>query len=99
MKFDLCSDLHLAFGGYQALSNAPTEGTKVLVMAGDILEVVTLKTKSNEQNLLAAYMQGLDDHYEKIIFVMGNHEHYGNSFIHTKQNLVTQFKKLNIFSI
>lgn len=96
MKFDLCSDLHLSFGGYKLLESAPTEGTKVLVMAGDTLEVVALKTSSNEQRHMALYLQNLNDHYDLVIYIMGNHEHYGNSFIHTKQNLVTQFKKLNL---
>lgn len=96
IQFDLGSDLHLSFEGLNFLSKAPNEGVKVLVLAGDIVEVELLKEKSEKRNRVGAYLQNLNDRYDKIIMVSGNHEHYGNSFIHTYQNLKTQFKKLNL---
>lgn len=96
MIFDLTSDLHLVFEGLSYLSKAPTEGTKVLVLAGDIVEAQLLKGESPARDRIGDYLKNLNDHYDKIIMVMGNHEHYGNSFVHTKQNLVTQFKRLEL---
>ena len=93
MKFDLTSDLHLDFGGISELYNSSNEGSRVLVLAGDTLEVGLLKEKSKLKDEVVTYFKFLNDRYEKIIWIMGNHCYYHNSFIHTKKNLIDRFKE------
>ena len=99
MNFDLGSDLHLGFGGISTLKFPPT--SDILVLSGDVVEVELLKRKSGLQRKVIDYLCYLNESYKVILMVMGNHEHYGNSFSFTLQNLRTQFKKykLNNFVI
>lgn len=96
MKFDLTSDLHLDFGGVSELYNSSNEGSTVLVLAGDTLEVGLLKEKSKLKDEVVKYFKFLNERYEKIIWIMGNHCSYHNSFIHTKKNLTDRFKENNL---
>lgn len=93
MKFALASDLHLVFGGFDRLPVASTDPeVKTLVLAGDIVEVDLLKQKTRQREEVVEYLRKLDQNFETVIYVMGNHEHYDNSFSHTAQNLRSQFK-------
>lgn len=96
MKFDLGSDLHLMHGGYDLLKGIENEGSDVLVLAGDIVEVVDLKKTSKYRTDVMEYLSGLNGRYKKIIFVAGNHEHWGNSFYHTNQNLKSRFAEFGL---
>ena len=94
MNFDLGSDLHLGFGGLHLLRFPPT--SDVLVLAGDIFEVMLLKRKSKIQREIVEYLDYLNSSYKTVIMVMGNHEHYGNSFEFTLQNIRTQLEKFKL---
>ena len=96
MKFDLTSDLHLDFGGISTLCYCPNEGSKVLVLAGDTLEARLLKEKSSLKDQVIKYFKFLNERYEKVIWILGNHSHYNNSFIHTKKNLTDRFRENNL---
>lgn len=93
MKFSLVSDLHLDFEGIHVLLNAYNEGVKTLVMAGDIVEATLLRDKTAKADRIREYLSLLNDMYDNVIWVMGNHEHYGNSFVHTHQNLKSRAKE------
>lgn len=85
--------MHLDFGGFRELAAAHVDGVKTLVMAGDVVEVVLLRNKSVLATNVLNYLSSLNERYDNVIWVMGNHEHYGNSFIHTKQNIVARCKE------
>lgn len=93
MKINLVSDLHLELG-YQELP-----GGELLILSGDIAEARTiLKAKSGYEADTAKVM---DNHfyrgweffvdecskYEKVLYVMGNHEHYHGRFDKTYHEL------------
>lgn len=98
MKFDITSDLHLAFGGLDTLANAPNPGVDVLLLLGDIIEVNSIKHKTNKgwRKEVIQYLHSLNDQYKLVIYVAGNHCHYGNSFPHTIANLRAVFRKLGL---
>jgi Icc-related predicted phosphoesterase len=93
MQFDLTSDLHLAYGGLEYLRTAPNPGSTVLVIAGDCIEVDVLKSSSPTCKSVVEYLRSLNDAYELIIMVLGNHEHFANSFPHTLPNMRTQLAR------
>jgi Icc-related predicted phosphoesterase len=95
MKFALGSDMHLDFGGFDILPRK-VEGVDTLVLAGDTVEVELLKKDSGLRTKVVDYFKELNDNFKTVIYIMGNHEHYGNSFIHTEQNLRTQFAKAGL---
>lgn len=92
MKISLVSDLHLEFD-YQ-----PLPGGEVLILAGDIAEERSLsrdmaKEEPPEQFRFNGAMRFKDffwrecAKYQKVFYVMGNHEHYHGSFHKTLENL------------
>lgn len=96
MRLDFGSDLHLYHGGYDYLKNISNEGSDVLVLAGDIVEVCDLKGYGKYAIDVRDYLLTLNSRYKKIIFVAGNHEHWGNSFYHTTQNLRSRFSEFGL---
>ena len=90
MKISFCSDLHLEFG-YQSLP-----GGEVLVLAGDICELASLKKEFHQTRLLDRTPGGFScwdffeyecAKYDRVFMVMGNHEHYRGRFDRTYQDL------------
>ena len=68
MRINLISDLHLEFS-----TNVKLPGGDVLVMAGDICEVKNLKQAKYQDWFFNECAK-----YQEVIYVLGNHEHYGN---------------------
>jgi len=91
MKIHLCSDLHLEFG-YQELP-----GGEVLVLAGDVAEARSIsahhhstKLVSNSPNTAfrcSEFFKFELAKYQKVFYVMGNHEHYHNQLHKTINQL------------
>lgn len=81
MKFHIVSDIHLEFNHQKNFEF--TEGADVLLVAGDTIPVKYLQEHRTDHDAL--YIQGkfrellqkMADNYDKVYFVMGNHEHYG----------------------
>lgn len=79
-KFNLISDCHLNFGDLEL------PGGDVLIMAGDILEAGHLRLADNSKKdvfMADRYRRFLNDElkkYSHVIYVCGNHEHYGNVY-------------------
>ena len=82
MIVDLGSDLHLRFGGFDKLKieDISSPDATVCILAGDILEAVDWKEKTKLARDAIAFCKSLSNRYEAVIYVMGNHEFYGNTF-------------------
>ena len=80
MRINLVSDMHLNFQDIQL------PGGDVLIMAGDIIEAGHLRLADNAKKntfLADRYRRFFAEEmpkYRKVIYIMGNHEHYNNSF-------------------
>lgn len=94
MKINLISDLHLEFDDLEL------PGGEVLIIAGDACESRTLtRHKYDAVNLLGLTPSGkrMDraarffneecTKYERVLYVMGNHEHYHGTFQKTAEEL------------
>jgi len=86
-KFNLVSDMHLNFG------DIVMPGGDCLIMAGDIMEAGDLRLADNAQkNVFIAdrYRRFIKEElskYNKVIYVLGNHEHYDNAYQNTLSRL------------
>lgn len=72
----LMSDLHLEMHrdkGAEFLANLDPTGVDVLVLAGDIFSIYS--GSGQAKTVLTEF----SDKYPKVVFVMGNHEHYGGT--------------------
>ena len=91
LKISLCSDLHLEFG-YQDLP-----GGEVLILAGDIAEARSIRNHHRtpkpfqdipiELYRCSEFFKWECAKYEKVFYVMGNHEHYHGRFDKTYNEL------------
>lgn len=83
MKINLVSDLHLGFGGIEL------PGGDVLILAGDIFEASVFKHQDRNKRY-PIFKKFIDEElakYSVVLYVMGNHEHYGSVFQTTKDTL------------
>lgn len=89
-KINLVSDLHLEFG-YQELP-----GGEVLILAGDISEARSFKKQFHSTRLTDAkpgayryydFFYKECAKYDRVFYVMGNHEHYHGRLDRTKTEL------------
>lgn len=69
MKFDLMSDLHVDLSPSYRLDYASMATSPIAVVAGDI---------SNDPDTTILELERIAAHYEHVLFVDGNHEHYDN---------------------
>lgn len=81
MKIQIVSDIHLEFG----IREIPAEDADVVVFAGDI-------------HLGESGVKWMTEHYSHlpVIYVMGNHEYYRNSYPGLLNKLKTLTRKTNI---
>jgi predicted phosphodiesterase len=69
MKFDLMSDLHIDLSPGYVLDYASMATAPIAIVAGDV---------SNTPSLTVKELNKISQHYEYVLFVDGNHEHYDN---------------------
>lgn len=90
MKINVVSDLHLEHG-YQELP-----GGEVLILAGDICETRDFQREFHQTRLtdrIPGSMKWVDffyhecSKYDKVFYVMGNHEHYHSRYDKTQDDL------------
>lgn len=67
MKIGLVSDLHIEFSNIIL----PKEDIDVLIMAGDICVV-----RDIHKDYCYEFFKNINDNFERVVMVMGNHEHY-----------------------
>jgi Icc-related predicted phosphoesterase len=75
-KFSVISDLHLEFGDLEL------PGGEVLIVAGDACEANRIKPgyDANSSERYARFFHEECAKYDRVIYVMGNHEHYHGRF-------------------
>lgn len=83
MKFAVASDLHLGFG---SMFVDKTEPAEVLILAGDVYEVEELKHQTPTSYVYES-LKNLCDQFQQVVWVPGNHEHYGSNLYETTTNL------------
>jgi Icc-related predicted phosphoesterase len=92
MKIALVSDLHLEMGYLELPGNAD-----VLILGGDIAEARNVSKhhhstklasdKPNDEFYCSEFFRWECAKYEKVFYVMGNHEHYRGKFHETRDTL------------
>ena len=79
MQFDYCSDLHLDFDGASSrvLNHFPEQRSPVLILAGDVLEISLFRNSSPSlRSQIHRFFEWVNGAYDKVLFLMGNHEYY-----------------------
>jgi predicted phosphodiesterase len=87
MKIAIASDVHLEFG---ELDIKNTEAADVLVLAGDICTAKDFRTRDSNNKHSVRYHNFFDQvsaEFPQVLYVLGNHEHYGNDWNYTLQNI------------
>lgn len=72
MKIRIVSDLHLEFNPHLLNSFSTLPGVDMLILAGDIVQFSNI-------GLLKLFIESIRNNYRYILYVLGNHEYYGNS--------------------
>lgn len=73
MRLAIASDLHLEFGAIE-LHN--TESADVLVLSGDILVAKHLNGVHHHDARYRKFFKECCERFPKVVYVLGNHEHY-----------------------
>ena len=83
MKVAVMSDIHLEFGDYD-----PGDGD-VLVLAGDIATACSFVVRGEEgyKERYQRFFNRCVENFNKVFYVLGNHEHYNHYFYETVQVL------------
>ena len=103
MKFSVISDLHLEFADLEL------PGGEVLILSGDVCEAKHVKAEYDVQNIMneggpangnfkrsdryTRFFHEECSKYDRVIYVMGNHEHYGGRFNKTRDYLASVLPK------
>ena len=85
MNVKLYSDLHLEFDKENAQFH-PGEGD-VLILAGDICTAKDINKDNPHGRIYRAFFDTCVKNYNKVLYIMGNHEHYGYNFTYTAKKL------------
>jgi len=94
MKIALGSDLHLEFG---ALELHNTEAADVLILSGDILVAKHLNGVHHHDTRYRKFFKGCCERFPKVIYVLGNHEHYAHNVQETLAYLKQQLVYDNLY--
>lgn len=92
MKIAVCSDIHLEFGPI-TLKN--TEGADLLVLSGDILVAADLFPVNDPYGMITTgkyqrfleFFESASNEFPRVVYIMGNHEHYHGDYAMTAQML------------
>lgn len=103
MKFSVISDLHLEFADLEL------PGGEVLILSGDVCEAKHVHAEYDVLNIMneggpsngnfkrsdrySRFFHEECSKYDRVIYVMGNHEHYGGRFDRTRDYLASVLPK------
>jgi predicted phosphodiesterase len=93
MKIALGSDLHLEFG---ALELHNTDDADVLVLAGDICVAKHLNGVHHHDSRYRKFFKECCERFPKVIYVLGNHEHYAYDIQYTAAHLKRELAHDNL---
>jgi Icc-related predicted phosphoesterase len=82
MKLAIASDLHLEFADIELKNDGNVD---MLVLAGDICVVKDLKTYMD-------FFRRVSEEFPRVLYVMGNHEHYNGDYATTYTHLKEALK-------
>ena len=91
MKIALASDIHLEFGDL-ILKNE--ENADVLILAGDICTASQFKKKPKERTLVKDFFKRCSFQFPRVVYIMGNHEHYNFDIANTYDRLKAELADL-----
>ena len=101
MKLYLASDLHLEFGDIEIRNN---DDVDVLVLSGDIFvahDIEKCKPGTTEPSdgfhMISKFFDTVSQRFDHMVYVMGNHEHYGSDFAQTPK-IISRFLKKKRYS-
>ena len=80
MKIALASDIHLEFG---EISLENDKNADVLILSGDICVASKFRDKDRK------FFRQCSERFPKVIYIMGNHEHYNGNFV-LSENLLRE---------
>jgi Icc-related predicted phosphoesterase len=83
-KLAICSDLHLEFGTLE-LHN--TENADVLILSGDICVAKHLNGDHHHDSRYRKFFKECCERFPKVVYVLGNHEHYSYDIQETTAHL------------
>jgi Icc-related predicted phosphoesterase len=87
MKIKIFSDIHLEH--YNATQYFPHLGRgDILILAGDILCAKNFKTNGYLHSVYDAFLDDCSKNYEKVLYVLGNHEFYGYNYEGTHKKIL-----------
>ena len=84
MRINVISDLHLEF------EDLVLPGGDVLILSGDVCEAKHLKQDTTDTNRYNRFFNEELPKYNKVFYVVGNHEHYGFKFNNTVNHIKKQ---------
>jgi len=96
MKLALASDIHLEFGDIN-LENK--ENADLLILAGDICVAKDCAQPNYIGERNRAFFQRVSSEFPKVIYILGNHEHYAGDFVNSKDLLQKMFDDLCLTNI
>lgn len=82
MKIAVGSDLHVEFGDI-ILKN--DDNVDLLILAGDICVINHLTKQTPYGDIARDFWKRVSFQFPKVLYVMGNHEHYGGDFAKSKR--------------
>ena len=104
MKISVCSDLHLEV---KEITLENVDNATVLVLAGDICVATWLDNRANltdnyfnsKSQMAHQFFQDCCRKWERVIFIMGNHEHYHGDYANTLYHFKTHLGYLDNLTI
>lgn len=95
MKLAVASDLHIEFGDITLVN----PGVDVLVLAGDICMLKDLDKESERGDRTRNFFLRVSQDFPKVLYVMGNHEHYSGDFAKGVERFKTFCELHHIYNI
>ena len=103
LRLCIASDIHLEFGSIELTND---QNADVLILAGDIcvardIELADKNMYSNRKRAdrYIEFFQQVSRAFPKVIYVVGNHEHYDGDFKYTKgilQRALAEFENIHV---
>ena len=95
MKLAIASDLHIEFGDITLVN----PGVDVLILAGDICMLKDLDKESERGDRTRNFFLRVSQDFPKVLYVMGNHEHYSGDFAKGKSRFTAFCELHHIYNI